>query len=365
MKRVLLILSAVLIAASNSGFAAFEFKEAGPRAVGLSGAYTSLAKDAYAPFWNPAALGEITAREAVTFYSQMHSMASLSRSGAAYAQKTRAGTMALGFSQFGTGTYREQEIIFSHGFIISSKLNAGYSLKNLLLKIDGFGSASKFAFDLGFQSGLTERLDVSLSGRNLNRPAFGAQKEPLPSVWTSGFAFKVMPGLLLACDLEGLGSSPKFKTGLELELSPTFAVRGGLANGPTRFSGGFRASHGRLSLDYAYQHHAFLAGSHHMGISFSWGSPEPTPGLLNEESEMKPARKIRTKIFKFDQKINLLTATSEDLLRIPGIGKFTAENLIAYRDQVGIKTIEDVLYIPGMTKRVFLTIKDTCVVEAP
>ena len=271
-------------------------------------------------------------------------------------------------SQFGPKTYREQEFIFSHGIKLFTGLHAGYSLKGLVIGIDDFGSSSKFGVDLGLHGGLSERLDVSLTGRNLNQPSFGVHEESIVSVWTSGFVFKVMPGLLLACDLEGIGlQSPRFKSGMELAFSPGFTLRGGLQNGPARFSGGFRARRGFISLDYAYQHHPLLPGSHHLALSFIWGEPERSPASskIEIDSEKKQARKKGGKLYRFDQKINLLSATEDDLLQIPGVGRFTAGKIVAYRDQFGLKTIEDLLNIPGMTKRVFFILQDFCAMEGP
>ncbi len=366
MKRLGYVAALLLIFFAAGARAAFEPKEIGPRAIGFSGAYSAAATDAYAPFWNPGALGRIKAREAASFYSRAFALGDLAQTGIAYADKTRFGNMAFGFTQFGSKTYLEQEMIYTHAYQITPRLSAGYNLKMLLLRIENFGSSVKFAMDLGLEGKVSERLDLSLSGKNINRPAFGSQKEEISSIWTSGFVFKVMPGLLFACDVEGLGTpSARLKSGMEVDLSPAFALRGGLQSGPSRFSGGFRARHGNLSLDYAYQHHPFLPGSHHMGLSYSWGDPESFAGFLNIKAEKKPAKKSAAKIYKFNEKMNLMTASKEELLQIPGIGEFTAEKLIAYRDQVGLKTIDDVLYIPGMTKRIFLLIKDTCSVEKP
>lgn len=329
------------------GRAAFELREA----------------DVAAPFPNPVKLGVLDHREASVFHSRLFSLKDLSVSGFSAASPTRLGGMALRITQFGPPAYREQELILSHGFKVFSGLNAGYSLKGLFLKIDGYGSSAKFALDMGARAEVTQRLYLSLAGMNLNRPAFGDTREPIPLLWTSSLAFKVMPGLTAAFDLEGLGAvSPRLKTGLELELSPSFSLMGGLASSPSRFSGGFRIRRKGISLDYAYRHHPFLSGSHHLGLTFSWAGPASPPGgpapaeIPAKQTVRKPSP---------DSKINLLSASEEDFSGLKGIGKFTAQKIIAYRDQNGLKNMDDLLNVPGMTRRVFFLLKDRCVLEAP
>ena len=57
-------------------------------------------------------------------------------------------------------------------------------------------------------------------------------------------------------------------------------------------------------------------------------------------------RKMTTTI---DQKININTATMEDLMTIPGIGPKTSENIVQYRSQIGqFRAIEDLLNVKGI-----------------
>lgn len=58
-------------------------------------------------------------------------------------------------------------------------------------------------------------------------------------------------------------------------------------------------------------------------------------------------------------KINLNTATKEELMNLPGIGEHKAESIIEYRKQNGnFKKIEDIMQINGIKEAVFNNIKD-------
>ena len=90
-------------------------------------------------------------------------------------------------------------------------------------------------------------------------------------------------------------------------------------------------------------------------MTFSWAGPAPAE-TAGEQTVNYPAP---------DLKINLLSASEGDLAGIKGVGKFTAQKIIAYRDQNGFKNMDDLLNVPGMNKRVFFLLKDRCVLEAP
>ncbi len=66
------------------------------------------------------------------------------------------------------------------------------------------------------------------------------------------------------------------------------------------------------------------------------GKPEqhPAPGLLDQE------------------RININTASLEDLCRLPGIGKVRAKDIIAYREQEGgFVVVEDLLAVSGIGEK--------------
>lgn len=59
------------------------------------------------------------------------------------------------------------------------------------------------------------------------------------------------------------------------------------------------------------------------------------------------------------QKVNLNTATAEQLQSIPGIGPSSAKNILEYRGKVGkFKRIEEIINVKGIGEKKFLKIKD-------
>ncbi len=60
-----------------------------------------------------------------------------------------------------------------------------------------------------------------------------------------------------------------------------------------------------------------------------------------------------------DAKVNINTATKEELLSLKGIGEGRADDIIAYRDKNGaFSSIEDIMKVPGIKQASFDKIKD-------
>jgi competence protein ComEA len=64
------------------------------------------------------------------------------------------------------------------------------------------------------------------------------------------------------------------------------------------------------------------------------------------------------------EKINLNSASAEQLESLPGIGPVTAKRILDYRDKVGkFKQIEEIINIQGIGDKKFERIKDRLTVQ--
>lgn len=57
-------------------------------------------------------------------------------------------------------------------------------------------------------------------------------------------------------------------------------------------------------------------------------------------------------------KVNINTASIEELVTIPGIGKVTAKNIIEYRESTAYESIEDIINVKGIGDVLFNKIKE-------
>ena len=63
-----------------------------------------------------------------------------------------------------------------------------------------------------------------------------------------------------------------------------------------------------------------------------------------------------------NSKININTASLEELMTLPGIGESKAKSIIKYRDNTPFKTIDDLKNIQGIGDNLFAQIKENITV---
>ncbi len=91
---------------------------------------------------------------------------------------------------------------------------------------------------------------------------------------------------------------------------------------------------------------------------------EVTQGLfaLKEQERLRSEISDKTELRsdeKTEKKLNINTATKEELQTLPGIGKAKAEKIIEFREGQGpFQTIEDIMQIPGIKQNAFNKLKD-------
>jgi competence protein ComEA len=86
--------------------------------------------------------------------------------------------------------------------------------------------------------------------------------------------------------------------------------------------------------------------------------PKPTTAATNATSAPKP-----TAAPPAGGKININTATVDQLSQLPGIGKEMAQRIVDYRTKTPFKTIDDIKNVKGIGKAKFGKIKDSISVE--
>ncbi len=83
--------------------------------------------------------------------------------------------------------------------------------------------------------------------------------------------------------------------------------------------------------------------------------------ILEDETQIYIPTKAETKQTQAveDGKVNLNTATKEELMTLPGVGESKADSIISYRQDKGrFKKIEDIMEISGIKEGLFQKIKD-------
>ncbi len=84
--------------------------------------------------------------------------------------------------------------------------------------------------------------------------------------------------------------------------------------------------------------------------------------VQKDETSLKNDACIENSIKDQTTKININTATLEELMTLTGIGESKAKSIIKYREQTPFKSIEDLLNVTGIGDNLFAQIKENITV---
>jgi len=268
-------------AGSAGGAAAYLKMGVSARALGMGEAFTAIADDASATYYNPAGLGGLNKRE----FSTMHAMLSLDRkfdfANYVLPDPKRGGTWGLSWTRFGVSEIPETRVdatgapildgagnvrIFSYfsdqenaytlsyGKKFNERVHYGASLKSLKHTLFD-SSASGFGVDLGWRLKCDQKTSLGAAlknfGAKLKWNTASGQSDSVPLTAVFGVAHQLKPKILTAVDFEKTGSEDlKLKLGVEGRINEKIALRAGVNN--KKFSVGAGFTSNGWNFDYAF-----------------------------------------------------------------------------------------------------------------
>lgn len=267
---------------------------AGARAGALGGAYSSVADDPSALYWNPAALTQAQGHQA-TFMHALYIESSFFDYLAYSHSLEDRGTLGIGVQYFSagsipqtdetgseTGSFTPNDMAVSLGYGLKFDSLAGLSLganaKFIQSKI--IDSANTGAMDLGLLSPslINEKLKFGFSLSNLGgKMEFGTVSESLPLIIRFGSSLKILDSWTASLDVEapqsdktslGLGTECRISLG-ENSLAVRLGVNSktmGEIGGLTGFAFGLGWKTQALSVDYAIAPLGNLGMNHRVSL---------------------------------------------------------------------------------------------------
>ncbi|MDO8589355.1 MAG: PorV/PorQ family protein [Armatimonadota bacterium] len=296
-------LAALLVLAAQAGWAAetaaFLDIGVGARAVGMGGAYTALADDANAVYWNPAGLARMEKREASVSHAELG--ASTRHDFLAYAHPAPQGTFAGAFTYLSqgsiegrdglgrpTGSFNASDAAVAGAYGRKTDFaDLGVSVKYLRSHI-GSAEAQGAALDLGARRELeglgSGKLALGAALRNLGPGLkYDRERNDLPLRLALGAAYRLPKGHAVAVEFQngprGTGSEGavggEFKAMEGVFLRLGYATKGA-ASGGAGFNAakgltlGLGLKRGQFSLDYGAQAAGELGNTHRFSLAVRW-----------------------------------------------------------------------------------------------
>jgi len=337
-KILIYVIFTIQLNFSSQCFASFEDLGIGAQYQAMGGTSVAFANTADAAFRNCSGLAQTQGYAFSFYYSNLFGIKELNLGTFSGAIPTNWGTLGLAAKTFGNKLYSENEYIFSYANKFFHSVYFGVSVRYMDLSISRYGSDATIGLDCGFIAPLSSKVNWGFWGHNLNRPHLGSKKEPLPQSFVTGIHLKPIEAFFANFEVYKDTQFPvELRCGIEYTLLNHLALRSGFSTEPSRFSAGFGVFISIVKVDYAFTTHNDLGATHHFSFSFNLNRKQPAV------TKKKPPAIIVA------DKININTATKEQLQRIKGIGPTIAERIVQYRTEHGkFTSIDELTRVKGI-----------------
>jgi len=257
----------------------------GARALGMGEAYSAIAADPSAMYYNPAGLSLASNSQLMLMHKEW-----IEGTKTEYiAANSSFGNVTLGISANATSVNdielrtipgpplstfdaRNSALGLSAAYAVDTSLSIGATVKYLYEKILIYDAAG-LAFDLGALYRTAWNLNIAIAMNNLgSMDALENESSKLPSLVRFGAAYTTeFPdfdgSLSLASDVVSFSAESKthLHVGAELKYGKVLALRGGYQTGydAKNFSGGVGLAYGMLRFDYAFVPFRYDLGTTH------------------------------------------------------------------------------------------------------
>lgn len=280
MKRILII-SLILIQTALL-LAVFDDYIPSARARGMGGAYTSVADDVNALYFNPAGLTNVKL-EAQVGFSQLYGKPFSEYKTAALGVRLpkKLGTLAFGARLLDVNF--EEETLMSeqvwtagHAFDlqkdIHSQISVGYSVNYYRLQFIDEATDDAVGIDFGATAFLHGRTKLGFSVSNLNQAVMGdTNQNVLPSRLALGISYIPYENVITSLEVKkDFAKETEFMGGVEVRLAEPLTVRFGVHSNPATWNAGIGLNVKGIVLDLSYSTHAVLPGTLYGNLGYKF-----------------------------------------------------------------------------------------------
>ena len=332
--------------------ASFEDIGLNARQQAMGGTAAAYVNSADAVFLNCSGLAMTSAPHFSMFYANPFGLKSITHASLSVVLPHKSGFYGLAMETFGNNVYQENQYMISYARSWRSKVHYGAAMRLMHLDISKYGTDTAVGLDLGFMTALSPRFQWGFYAHNLNRPVISTQDQAIPQIFCSGISVLPVDNARMNVDLYKDSKFPaELRFGFEYTFLDRLALRSGFSTEPARFTAGFGIAFSLLQLDYAFQTHNDLGNTHQFSMS-----------VFLKKRTRERADKIEYQMELL--KININTASEEQLQTLRGIGPTLSRRIVRYREDYGpFENIEDLKNVKGIGDVMFERIKDRITTE--
>ncbi|WP_147372267.1 PorV/PorQ family protein [Mariniphaga sediminis] len=257
--QIVLLLSILWIISFHS--AAVGNHPVGGRSLGLSHASVSFT-DPWAVFNNQAGMVGLPGFSAGFFYESRFGIDLLSLTAGTIILPHREGAFGISFSQFGSGTFKENKYGFAYARRFSEKWSAGIQLDYFSQTFPENSRAKGFAT---FEGGLLFHPSEKLSlGAHIFNPVSGGIETPegkqkMLVTFRAGGHYWFDQSVMVAFEAQKEEQYPAlYKSGIEFYPVEKLALRFGVSGKPFKYTAGVGYQTGNISADLGFSYHGNL-----------------------------------------------------------------------------------------------------------
>ncbi len=266
MKSILLI---VLVTCSLR--AAFEYCAADPSMHGTAGSMVAQ-EGSYAGYLlNPALSAASPDMAAGMVYFRPYGIPELTCGAVITRFATKSMGSGLALSSFGNELYRENQLTANlSGNFLEDRLLLGLNLRWYSLHVQNYDDMNTLGVDAGLQYRLHPRILMGFSVLNLNRPALNGLEQEIPLITSWGMAIRLHDRFISYLSLQkDFRYPPSLRFGVSMQFNPYLQLHTGVNTYPSVPSLGLSFIRKWIAVQYAFQYHFDLGGTHFWGLSFS------------------------------------------------------------------------------------------------
>lgn len=282
MKKIAIILALLVLQAAFLAADPFEDFQPSARARALGGAFTGIADDVNALYFNPSGLAQTHYGVNIGFANLMgQEFSEFKTAAVGIALPKNLGTIALGGRLFDVNfedvsLMSEQTWSIGHGFTllsdIHSQLYFGYSGSLYRLSYEDEDAQNALGVDLGVTAILHQRTRLGFGVQNINNPKMGDNNQiDLPRKLAMGISYIPYDGVTTTIEMrKDFAEETEFMAGVEARIFEPFTIRAGVHQNPATWNAGAGFNIRGITIDYAFSSHAVLDGTHYFNLGYKF-----------------------------------------------------------------------------------------------